>query len=480
MFRNHERLFRRFLLSFDLALIYWAFQISLELRQNIAFWRGFSGWLPAWLEAPLSQLSPLENIAGYDLLLLALLPIFILILHLMKAQDFRCSLRVQTLRQLKIVGLMAALLISTIFLFKLTFIARSQVFLFALLSFLMLSLGRIGLMNLLAQLRRKRMDGHRVLIQGADSGALACGQALSSFHTWDLKLLGYLKGKEPPDPEAQPLFEQPLAEFLDHHPVDEVVFVLGEKPIDSELLDACHLRGVDVSLTLPKLPSWDGQFSVRSFDGYEQPLLSLRRTPLGDFSMTIKSLSDFLGALLMLLIFSPLMLFTAMAIKFGSKGPIFFKQERCGRNGRRFQMYKFRSMCQDAEAQRAQLEAFNEMDGHAFKIAKDPRVTSVGRFLRRSSIDELPQLFNVLMGDMSLIGPRPPLPSEVENYEAWQRRRLSMRPGLTGLWQVSGRNRLSFERWMELDLWYIDHWSLWLDLKILFKTIPAVFMGSGS
>jgi lipopolysaccharide/colanic/teichoic acid biosynthesis glycosyltransferase len=159
---------------------------------------------------------------------------------------------------------------------------------------------------------------------------------------------------------------------------------------------------------------------------------------------------------------------------------VFFKQERCGLNGRLFTMYKLRSMVDNAEQTRFELEALNEMDGPVFKSSRDPRRTAVGRFLRKFSIDELPQFYNVLRGDMSLVGPRPPLPQEVARYERWQRRRLSMKPGITCLWQISGRNEISFQDWMKLDLTYIDNWSLLLDLKILLKTVPVVLLGRGA
>ena len=169
-----------------------------------------------------------------------------------------------------------------------------------------------------------------------------------------------------------------------------------------------------------------------------------------------------------------------LLIKWTLPGPVLFNQVRMGLNGRKFNMYKFRSMHQDAENRLGALKSSNEMSGPVFKIANDPRVTPVGRFIRKFSIDELPQLFNVLKGDMSLVGPRPPIYKEVLEYQRWQRRRLSMRPGITCIWQVSGRNDIGFEEWMELDLQYIDNWSFWLDLKLLFKTIPAVLIGKGA
>jgi lipopolysaccharide/colanic/teichoic acid biosynthesis glycosyltransferase len=169
----------------------------------------------------------------------------------------------------------------------------------------------------------------------------------------------------------------------------------------------------------------------------------------------------------------------AVAIKLDSKGPIFFRQERVGLHGRPIGLVKFRSMCQNAEDQLLDLMADNEINGHAFKLSDDPRVTRVGRFLRRTSLDELPQFWNVLRGQMSLVGPRPPLPTEVANYDIWHRRRLSMKPGVTGLWQVGARRSPEFDHWVEQDLTYIDGWSLWLDFKIMARTVPAVLGGTG-
>lgn len=177
---------------------------------------------------------------------------------------------------------------------------------------------------------------------------------------------------------------------------------------------------------------------------------------------------------------SPLMLVLSLFIKFTSKGPILFRQERCGLNRRKFTMLKFRTMVEKADQMKDLLLKKNEMDGPVFKMTDDPRLTKVGAALRKFSLDELPQLFNVLRGEMSLVGPRPPLPKEVSQYDLWQRRKLSMKPGLTCLWQVNGRNNIDFEKWMKMDLEYIDNWSLWLDTKILFKTIPAVIQGTGA
>jgi exopolysaccharide biosynthesis polyprenyl glycosylphosphotransferase len=189
---------------------------------------------------------------------------------------------------------------------------------------------------------------------------------------------------------------------------------------------------------------------------------------------------DILLSGVLLILLSPLFLLVTLLIKVTSRGTVFFAQRRVGYNGRQFSCLKFRTMVENAEERKKELLYLNEMTGPVFKIKNDPRVTPFGRWLRKLSIDELPQLINVLWGDMSLVGPRPPVPSEVDQYHLNDRRRLSMKPGITCLWQVSGRNRIPFEKWMELDRQYIDRWSLALDLKILVKTIPAVLRGSGA
>jgi exopolysaccharide biosynthesis polyprenyl glycosylphosphotransferase len=210
------------------------------------------------------------------------------------------------------------------------------------------------------------------------------------------------------------------------------------------------------------------------------PLLTLSTIPHDEAQLFAKRALDVIVSATLLILLSPLMLIISVLIKLTSKGPVFYRQLRCGLGGRRFNVYKFRSMVDGAEKMRADLEHLNEADGPVFKIADDPRVTVVGKWLRRLSLDELPQLWNILKGEMSFIGPRPPRPEEVEKYESWQRRRLRMRPGMTCLWALEGRSRLSFDRWMQLDLSYIDDWSLWLDAKIFFKTIPHVLFGRGA
>jgi exopolysaccharide biosynthesis polyprenyl glycosylphosphotransferase len=235
---------------------------------------------------------------------------------------------------------------------------------------------------------------------------------------------------------------------------------------------------VRVRVVLQPFPHLQPRIEVEALDG--TTLLTFATMPTAPLALFVKRVVDVVVALLGLLLTAPLWPLLALAIRVGSRGPVLYRQVRCGLRGRRFVLLKFRTMVEDAEKLQTEVAHLNVMDGPAFKAPADPRVTAVGRLLRRSSLDELPQLVNVLKGDMSLVGPRPPIPEEVARYLPWQRRRLAMKPGITCLWQVSGRSKLDFGTWMELDLAYIDAWSLWLDLKILLLTVPAVFSGRGA
>ncbi|HTR42067.1 MAG TPA: sugar transferase, partial [Pseudomonadales bacterium] len=211
-------------------------------------------------------------------------------------------------------------------------------------------------------------------------------------------------------------------------------------------------------------------------------LLIFRTTPESSWHSVAKTLLDFVGSFILLVLCSPLFLAIAILIKCTSRGPILFKQQRSGQNGKPFTLYKFRTMVTNAEQYKHELQAMNEMSGPVFKLTKDPRVTPVGKILRKYSLDELPQLWNVFLGEMSLVGPRPLPVDEVKRFsDVAHRRRLSVKPGLTCLWQIGGRNKISdFKDWVRLDLEYIDNWSLWLDLKILLYTVPAVLRGTGA
>jgi exopolysaccharide biosynthesis polyprenyl glycosylphosphotransferase len=270
-----------------------------------------------------------------------------------------------------------------------------------------------------------------------------------------------------------------LLRVLHDKPVDYVVLSPRKEHFQEiqDIISICETEGVETWLMADFFRTKIARAHMDAFQ--DLPMMVFSSTPGVSWALFLKRTIDLIGSLFLILLFSPVMLAAALAIKITSRGPILFKQSRCTIRGRKFWMYKFRTMINEAENLREELTRQNEVTGPVFKIRNDPRVTPIGRFLRRYSLDELPQLFNVLVGDMSLVGPRPPIPSEVENYENWQRRRLSMRPGITCLWQISGRNQIPFTEWMRLDLEYIDNWSLWLDIEILIKTPWVVIRGTG-
>jgi len=272
-----------------------------------------------------------------------------------------------------------------------------------------------------------------------------------------------------------------LTDSLHREPIACVVIDVGQtyfSEVEKAIL-ICETEGVEVWLIADFVKTSIARATMDDFHG--KPLLVFRTTPDLSWQLVCKRLIDVFGALFGLMVVGPLvMLPVAVIIKLTSAGPILFRQQRSGLHGRLFTMFKFRSMVDNAEMLRVELETYNEMSGPVFKMKEDPRVTPIGRIIRKTSIDELPQLWNVLIGDMSLVGPRPPIPTEVQKYDPWHRRRLSMKPGLTCLWQVGGRNRIGFEEWMKLDLEYIDNWSLWLDFRILIRTIPVVLSGIGA
>jgi len=272
-----------------------------------------------------------------------------------------------------------------------------------------------------------------------------------------------------------------LERILRENVVDEVVVTLPMKSFYLEIekiIYICEQIGVEVKVPTDLFRHKLAKSTISNY--HDVQVIDFYTSPKMDYRLMIKRIMDVSISLVVLIAFSPLFLVIAFLIKVTSKGPILYIQQRVGYNGRYFNLLKFRTMIQGAEEMKESLAELNEMDGPIFKIKNDPRLTKIGRFLRKTSIDEIPQLINVLMGDMSLVGPRPPVPSEVSQYVFLDRRRLSMRPGITCLWQAGGRNLIDFNEWMELDRQYIDNWSLWLDVKILAQTVPAVLRGSGA
>jgi exopolysaccharide biosynthesis polyprenyl glycosylphosphotransferase len=345
-----------------------------------------------------------------------------------------------------------------------------------------LSLERLVERGVRAYLRSRGIGIERVLVVGAGEAGRLLMQNIAVQSELGLTVVGFLDDERTED----------LGKFTSLGTLRDIRRVVAEQSIDevivtlpasahthtSRILTACSQRNIRCRIVPDFFEISLNQVDVSELNGI--PLLSVREYPLHGTMRILKRLSDIAMAAALLVGFSPIMALVALAIKFDSPGPIFFRQERVGRNGRYFPLLKFRSMYIDAEDRLAPLVKQNEASGPLFKMKKDPRLTRVGRVIRRLSIDELPQLFNVVQGDMSLVGPRPGLPAEVEAYEEWHRRRLEVRPGMTGLWQVSGRSNLSFEEMVLLDIWYIEYWSPALDFKIILRTVPAVLFGIGA
>ncbi len=425
-----------------------------------------------WLDLPYS-IDPFKN---YQWLLIVIMPFGPIFLDL---QGFYQSAFNKTLAKsfVQIVRTMfyLAILVSACVIFlRLPLISRAVPLLFmGIATGMLLFKERL----IVGRVRRRAARGQareRVLLAGVPQDIAALEQSLRPEETILLQVVDRI------DIEKQPISD--LVEAMHKHAVSRVIFAAGHGQLNrvEQAIGACELEGVPAWLVANFIQT---AIAKPDFDAFgDRPMLVFRSTPDVSWAFRIKGLIDRIGALIGLVVLAIPMLIVAIGIRLTSKGPILFKQERAGKNGKPFVMYKFRSMSSDAEMRRAELLPFNLMRGPVFKVEEDPRITPLGRWLRRTSMDEVPQLFNVLKGNMSLVGPRPLPLYEVEKFEnTAQRRRLSVKPGLTCLWQISGRNRVKdFSDWVKLDLEYIDRWSLGLDFRILLRTIPAVLFGLGA
>ncbi len=355
--------------------------------------------------------------------------------------------------------------------------------LFAIIDFILLFAFKSTMYKLMKFFRSRGFNS-RQLLMIADDKSIDFMDHLIATRDWGYRICGIMTHSESVMEKywkEYPMipYTQKISSVIDSNAIDEVFYCKGN--IDhgeiEQLVKICAEVGVVFRLKPPMPVRHEDKPKFMLFN--DVPVYVFRNIPENYFALKVKSGIDFVFSLLVIILLSPVLLFIALAIKLDDGGPVFFYQERVGLNGRRFNCMKFRTMVVNAEALREQLLKKNEQTGPVFKIKMDPRVTRVGKFLRRTSLDELPQFFNVLVGDMAVVGPRPPIPSEVKQYERWQNRRLSMKPGITCIWQVSGRNDISFEEWMKLDMEYIDNWSLKLDLIIMLKTVKAMFMGTG-
>jgi exopolysaccharide biosynthesis polyprenyl glycosylphosphotransferase len=392
----------------------------------------------------------------------------------------RWSIKTEAWDLVRAAALMAVATFAVLFWFKLPEVSRLFLLILFPTQFVIALVTRAILRLAFRHLRSRGMNGRFVLIAGAGPRGQSFAATMESHRELGLRVIGFLdddpalaKGTRWPWLGPLPDLEVVLRERV----VDEVAICLPFSlwQYTDGIAHIAEEAGKIVRVPVDVLDHSFAQGRVEDLDG--TPVYSLVSGPDRALALALKRVVDILLSALGLLVLAPLFGIIALAIRRADGGPVLFRQARVGLHGRSFQMVKFRSMQVGAEARVAELAHANEIEGHAFKVTDDPRITPVGRRLRRLSLDELPQLWNVLRGDMSLVGPRPPLASEVSGYDLWHRRRLSMKPGITGLWQVRARHEPEFDKWVEDDLEYIDRWSLWLDLQILARTIPAALGG---
>ena len=467
MLTEKEMVRRRFLIFVDACVIALAYVFALLLNGLFD-------------ESPFT-------LTKFGLALVFAIPYWCLALY---ANGMYQSLRTRTYLEILWAVLKSAtitfLLLGTfIFLLKLQFMSRLFFLVFTGLTFLFIWLEKTAIFMSSHYIRRQGLNTRRLLIVGTGKRAVEFIKRSDQHPEWGFEILGAIDDE--PGRGVRQVSRLEVVGALDDIPeifhrdaIDEVVFVVPRSRLNSlqVAIDNCETEGVVVTVVVDLFDTKLARSSVTELDGL--PLLHFKTTHAKEWELLVKRLFDFAASGLGILVLSPGFLILAILIKATSKGPVFFKQDRLGLSGRRFTLYKFRTMRIGAQDVLNDVIDLNDMTTPEFRDKKTRWITPIGRFMRKFSLDELPQLFNVFVGHMSIVGPRPTVPDEVEKYKTWQRRRFSMKPGITCLWQVNGRNNIAFEDWMRLDLEYLDRWSLWLDVKIILKTVPVVIFGIGA
>jgi exopolysaccharide biosynthesis polyprenyl glycosylphosphotransferase len=378
------------------------------------------------------------------------------------------------------------LLLGLAFLLRPGYIPRTMVALFIMVNLGLLTLEKLLLFAIARIVRQRGNNRKTVLMVGTGNQARQFVETIHKHFYWGLDIVGFLDpakakvGREIFGKKILGTFND-IPQVLQAHPVNEVIITVSTRRLGEvrEVLEICEREGVQVRIISDFLGQIAKRFRADML--YGLPIISISYVPGNRGALAVKRGMDIVISLAALITLAPLFLIIAAAIKFSGPGPVFYEWNVVGCDKKPFKSWKFRTMVVGADKMKAQLEALNEMEGPVFKIARDPRITPVGRILRKFSLDELPQLWSVLKGDMSLVGPRPAFEHELARYDSWQRRKLSIKPGITCFWQVSGRNKINkFNDWAKMDLEYIDNWSLWLDCKILLKTISTVIFGRGA
>lgn len=496
MLREKWRLVSRVERWGDVLIIVAAFFLAYYGRDSLLFWNDKLGWS---LPFEGQVLAPLKD---YFIVLVVALLGYLIILNFMGAYN---SMRLSSNFQLLRVSLIAStivffLLAAVLFVLKID-LSRSFISLFCLIVGLTLTAERYMVLAFLRFWRKRGRNFRNIVVCGIGEQAVRIAREIAKRPELGIRIRAFsdLRDGRPLDDRQIESFKSELRSVgcaqtgriffgvsaleraVKDYAIDEVIFtdVVEVMPRVEEMVLICSEQGVRTTIAADLFSIGLVKSGISYFGG--MPLIHFQTPPGDRWELAVKRLLDVTISALLLVLLAPVFALLALCVKLSSPGGVIFKQKRVGLNGRLFELYKFRSMYLDAEKSLEELKALNEMDGPVFKMKDDPRVTPAGRMLRRFSLDELPQLWNVLIGDMSLVGPRPPIPGEVSMYERKNRRRLSMRPGLTCTWQVSGRNEIKdFESWVKLDLDYIDNWSLFQDIVLLFRTIPAVLLGTGA
>jgi exopolysaccharide biosynthesis polyprenyl glycosylphosphotransferase len=469
VYSRHRRKVRLLFALSDVILTALAFEAAYQTRVHLPLERIF------YLIVPVKAL-----LLGFSVLLWVALGLWLQVYDRLDAGRPRQVIR-DSLRQAAF-GTAGVILFQ--YLLRLD-LSRSFLGLLGAYSLVLLCGFRLAARNLLGAIRREFGGLHYVVVVGTGPRARRLGEALEGLSGYGARLAGFLAedAQAPGEIYLQaryPVYRlEELPALLKQQVIDEVLFAVESHKLADleEVFLACDEEGVRTRVAVDFFPHVNSRVDLDHLGVI--PLLTFSATPHDEIRLLCKRAMDVVVASAALVVLAPFMAVVAVLIKLTSPGPVIFRQVRCGLNGRRFVLYKFRSMCENAEALKPQLLHLSRKQT-AFKIPNDPRLTPIGRWLRKFSIDEWPQLWNVIKGDMSLVGPRPAVPEEVERYERWQRRRIRMRPGLTCLWTLAGRDELDFESWMKLDMQYIDNWSLGLDWRILLHTIPRVLTGKGA
>ncbi|WYD79764.1 MAG: sugar transferase [Candidatus Electrothrix gigas] len=479
MLKENSVLLTNFHKALDIIFVIISFIVAYHLKRNLAF----------------PSMSGLDVGPNYYLVLLVIVILAPCVFNLTGCYT---SYRIQNFNQIAmryiraVIGVLGGTVIA-LYLLHQQNVSRLLLILFGSILITILLLNKALVYYTLRYYRSRQYNTRNVLIIGTGRRATRMINALKKDQEDGYQVIGCL---DPINPEPYTTGKTVgcvkilghlslLPDMLLKDIVDEVIFAadLGGIPSVIEYIECAEELGISIHI-VPDFQLEEIMYQpeaatvfMENFAGL--PTMAITTTPQRHTELLVKALMDYIGAASGLIMLAPFFLIIAVAIKLTSDGPIFFLQERSGVYGRIFPLIKFRTMVENAEELKKELEQDNEVSGPVFKVTNDPRITPIGRFLRKTSLDELPQLINVLRGEMSLVGPRPPIPSEVAQYQSWQRRRLSMKPGLTCIWQVSGRNNIDFERWMRMDLEYIDNWSLLLDIKILCKTVVEVLCCRG-